>query len=126
MLHQWRRADNNICIYCNEVHTSFHLLFDCQHVKPLWEKLKNSFSTDISWQIIITGIALTKEENILITIICFGIYKKFLEEKESNRRQGINSYIHSYLEYTAGKYSHTTSLQMMIPHIRSLIPNLIE
>ncbi len=41
-LFKWKRSDTKCCIYCEcEDHTSQHLLVECKHVSPLWQKLHN-------------------------------------------------------------------------------------
>ena len=88
-LFRWKKSNNKFCIYCtgNLVHNTKHLLWECSHVHGLWNIISAELNIDITWKNIVIGINNKVVENIIISIICYCIYKKFIRDNHINTRQ---------------------------------------
>ena len=122
MLYKWKKSNTKSCIYCTcDDHTSEHLLVECSHVSPLWQKLEMYFNDVINWEAIVTGKSLTKLQNIVVTILCFVVYKKFTIERTQNTRQDLISYIIAQMRYVKLKYSNIVSMVSLTQNIQDVI-----
>ena len=126
-LHKWRKSDTSECIYCSAEHTPKHLLNECIHVKPLWQKLHSYFRKCVTWFDIITGGALTNNQNIVVTLLCFEVYKKFLVDRTSPElKEDILIYIKRQLKCLSIRYSYITSLTTLVMAINTVIEIIEE
>ena len=96
-LFRWKKIDLQICIYCNsEVHDCKHLLFECKHIKTIWDIFKAVTKHDISWKDIILGIDGDTCMNCVISLISYIIYKKYIKDREQKHvRTSITYYVKS-------------------------------
>ena len=85
-LKRWKLKGNDMCDVCNNQQSIEHLLFDCQYVKSLWQKVNSIFNVDISFQQIL-GYDSYLHVNNVITIVCFLIYKDWLLKSLVNKKR---------------------------------------
>ena len=94
-LFRWKIKDSNFCDVCQEIQSIEHLLFECQYVKPLWDKVNNTFSTKVNYKVIL-GLDGTCDIDLIVTMICYFIYKEWLlvslEDKCRNEYIDFNFY----------------------------------
>ena len=124
-LYKWKKSESKLCIYCHcHEHTAEHMLIECQHVYYLWQKLARYFNTPITWEIIVLGKMLTKSQNVIVTVICFAIYKKFIVDRNSQIREDSVSYVVRQLKCIHESYKHIPSkvaLAMSINDVTELL-----
>ena len=121
-LFKWKRSDTKSCIYCEcEDHTSQHLLVECKHVSPLWQKLHAYFNGVINWQAIVTGKTFSSIQNTIVTILCYLVYKKFTIERTQNVQQELICYLIKQLAYIKVSYSNITSMVSLSQNIDNVI-----
>ena len=83
-LHRWKKRESTSCIYCNEeLHDSRHLLFECPHVSTLWQNISNVLVVNITWLTLALGIHENRNYNIVLSLLCYIIYKKYLLDKQN-------------------------------------------
>ncbi len=121
-LFKWKKSDTKSCIYCKcDDHTSQHLLVECSHVSPLWQKLNIYFHDVINWEAVVTGKSLTTIQNTLVTILCYEVYKKFTIARIQNTKQDLINYIITQLRYVKISYSHIASMVTLTQNIKDVI-----
>ncbi len=121
-LFKWKRSDTKCCIYCEcEDHTSQHLLVECKHVSPLWQKLHTYFDDVINWQAIVTGKTINTLQNTIVTILCYLVYKKFIIERTQNVKQDLIRYLVKQLGYIKARYSNIASMVSLAQSINNVI-----
>lgn len=42
-----------LCVICNDEENIKHLLYDCEIIKPNWEKVNSFLKFDINWKVIV-------------------------------------------------------------------------
>ena len=56
LLNKWKISQTANCIYCeHNIHNIKHMLWDCTHVRPLWNRVENVTNLTLSYQDIIPG-----------------------------------------------------------------------
>ena len=88
-LKKWKIRQTSLCDVCKEEQTITHLLFECQYVVGLWKCVSEALEMDIVKDNIICGCfdGDFRSNNIIITIICFLIYKDWLLNSIENRKR---------------------------------------
>ena len=82
-LFKWQKSPSPSCIYCNHhTHNTEHLLWECLPVANLWQTISRILNVNISFQDIIIGTDKDQNLNLVISLISYVIYKKFLIDKE--------------------------------------------
>ena len=76
-LEKWNLKSNYKCDVCFLPQNIEHLLYDCTYVKPLWKLIEKYLGVNIGYQQIL-GLDNLFQEDAVVTIICFLIYKKWL------------------------------------------------
>ena len=68
------------CDVCDEEQSIIHLLFECRYVKKLWNCVNGALGWNVAQYNVICGSTSNrfKLDNIIITIVCFLIYKEWL------------------------------------------------
>ena len=73
-MHTWKKTQNVSCIYCNnELNDSKHLLLDC-------------ISLGNTWQLILLGLEDHQSINVIVSLVCFLIHKKYLVDKKNDNK----------------------------------------
>ena len=82
-LYRWKIINSKYCIYCKGtvIHNEKHLLWECAHLKSIWQMVFNALHVTESWKNVIFGIPNKYVENIIISILAYLIYKKFQIDK---------------------------------------------
>ena len=121
-LFKWKKSEIKSCIYCQcDEHTAQHLLSSCQHVHLLWDKLTRYFDIVITWEIIVTGKALTLPKNIIVTMICYVIYKKFIVDRNNQVKEELVNYTLKQLKYIGANYSYISSKRSLAMDVNDVI-----
>ena len=108
VLSKWKPTISSKCSCCNEIETVLHMLFECNRIREIWNKISLCLNCNISWKNIVCGwpnyirSSKIRSYNIIISTIAYSIFKvnsncKF-EEKIYNNVQLIR-YICQYLSY---------------------------
>ena len=108
LLHKWKISQTAKCIYCeHNVHNIKHMLWECNQVRPLWNRVENILHLTLSYGDVILGVE-NEMTNIIISTICYCIYKKFLSDRERLTDQNICLiYVKSELKRRCNLYLHT-------------------
>ena len=79
-LKKWKIRNTNICDICDEEQTIAHLLFECEYLSGLWERVSQAIDYDIVCDSIMCGTfdGNCQSNNIVITLVSFLIYKDWL------------------------------------------------
>ena len=75
-----------MCVFCNEICNTKHLIYDCKLVKPIWQSVGNILHFDIMWKHIVLGYFEVNNicmfRNILLTIISKSIHSLWSKYSE--------------------------------------------
>ena len=94
----WKKSDSNECLYCKDIHTVQHMLYECKHANELWKILSNITRTNINFASIVVGND-NIQFNTAILAIAYAIYKKWLIDKEGNGQMHILQFVKKELGY---------------------------
>ena len=96
-LYKWKKAQDASCVYCNaDHHDANHLFVNCPHLDNFWDTVSCSLQENINWQTIVLGTNGQQYVNLIVSLLCFIIYKKMLLDK--NDRQNIYMTIQSFVK----------------------------
>ena len=105
-LFKWKKRETAQCIYCSyAVHDECHMLHDCKEVLIVWNQLSKILKIQIDFQIIVTGIPAEIDQNKIITLICFLIYKKYIRDINDNDSLTLKAYLKKELQICLEIYS---------------------
>ena len=76
-LKRWKIKQSEKCDVCSSTQSIQHLLFECNYVKPLWNKVNEIFNISVSFEMLL-GVGTDKDYNVILTIMSFLIYKEWL------------------------------------------------
>ena len=120
------------CVFCNDLNTAKHLLFDCRKVKVIWQKIGDVMKLDIKWKHILLGFSIEnkigKIRNIIITIICKAIHSNWSRHCENNRileKTNIKAIVAYKLKFYS-KILEKLGEKKMPTMIEQIISRLIE
>ena len=113
------------CLYCNHTnHTIKHLLWECPHVKPLWDTLEGKIQFKITYQHLIFGDQ-NKDQNNMFSVLLYIIYKKFIfDNTGSEERITLINYVKNDLKTRIAYYEvihHTFELSKTLNEIKNYI-----
>jgi len=93
-LKRWKIRNSSICDVCDQEQSIMHLLFECRYVHKLWEIVNRALGWNVAQYNIVCGSTSScfKIDNIIITVICFLIYKEWLvlSLEDKGRSQTLN------------------------------------
>ena len=98
LVSKWDQNTPKDCLFCNELESSQHMLFECRRVKHIWDNISKKLKINIKWRHIVIGYdnssLLTKILNLFINIISFSIYKEWIicKQKPNNTFATVNLY----------------------------------
>ena len=106
-LHKWRIVDDFLCPLCHVRHDVIHLLYGCIKAQTMWNSVNSKLNMNISLFDITCGCVDDLALNFLISLVCFCIYKEWLQlyrqtkEWENNNivvfvKRNIWSYFDTY------------------------------
>ena len=112
-LFRWKKSASMACIYCKfHIQDTKHLLWECNTVKTLWQKVSQIIKLDIIWQHIVLGVDSNMEANLIISLVSFMIYKKFQQEKLLlNGFLDTSRYMIPEIQHKALLYTNVESVQ---------------
>ena len=70
-LYKWKISENPNCIYCKNVHSVEHMLFNCVEVKHLWRIVSSLLNKNITYEDIVLGF-VEEGNNVIVIIGVFG------------------------------------------------------
>lgn len=80
-LSKWNKNVSEFCQLCQNRESTFHMLYDCQYIKTLWEEISCILNFKITYKEIVCGFTnyenskLLKTVNIIITLVTYAIFK---------------------------------------------------
>ena len=85
-LHKWKKIEQMSCIYCqSELHNGIHLFYECPYLGNIWDILSDILGTDITWETIVLGSGDIGENNKVVSLLSYVIYKKYLLDREKDK-----------------------------------------
>ncbi len=106
-LHTWKKSDNTCCIYCGENHTVKHMLFECDNVRQFWRYISNKLGIIVTYKTIIIGCQFSRDYNIIIMVLSFLLYKKWLIDRDKKTNLDIINFMKSQTKQRCYIYSQT-------------------
>jgi len=91
-LMKWKIRTHSYCDVCNAEQTILHLLFDCIYTKGIWKHVSFALGWTVEQHNILYGSENDsfQHDNIVITIVCYLIYKEWLLCSLANKsRSGV-------------------------------------
>ena len=88
-LFRWKIRESDQCDVCGLPQNIEHLLFACVYVKPLWQKVEQTFDVRVNFDTIV-GIHNDVCPDFLITLLSFLIYKEWLIHSLDNQCRSNN------------------------------------
>ena len=122
-LFRWKKSTSKACIYCKfHLQDTKHLIWECNSVKTVWQKVSQVLKTNITWQHIVIGINGNLQANLIISVVSFLIYKKFQQEKLLfSGYADTNRYMKSEIQQKTLLYTHVESMQHVAPILNDLV-----
>ena len=107
---KWGIGDTELCCFCQEEENVSHLLFQCPHVKDIWEAVSVLMpgGQAISHDMVIFGLGLDIVLNHVLSIIVYFIYKEWLVcsfEKKHPKQNVCTKSLVNFLDYRKSIYS---------------------
>ncbi len=99
---QWKKKEHDKCEVCNMTESIGHLIFECSYVLPIWSKVEATINKKLSLADIILGTSLSCNNNMIVSIIVYLIYKEWINTSMNNVKRppsiSMNRYANE-LEY---------------------------
>ena len=91
-LHKWKIRNSSVCDVCDQDQTIIHLLFECKHVERLWTSVGEALGMNNTQDSIMCGCMDGNfyGNNIIITLVCFLIYKDWLVRSLDNKKRSVD------------------------------------
>ena len=107
---KWGIGDTDLCCFCQEEENVSHLLYQCPHVKDIWEAVSAIMpgGQAISHDMVIFGLDLDIVLNHVLSIIVYFIYKEWLVcsfEKKHCKQNVCTKSLVNFLDYRKSIYS---------------------
>ena len=116
ILNKWKPSVSSHCSFCHETETLENLLFKCERINDVWNKVGQVIRVNIKWKHLVIGLderyseIMNKAKNIIITIVVYSIFTGWIkcgESKESfkyiniwnNALSKLNLYLKIFSEY---------------------------
>ena len=113
----------------NEQQSIEHLLFNCRYAKIIWEIVEEFCGVQLSFEIIL-GIENTDENDYLLTLISFLIYKDWQLSSLCNKSRPQNPILHWYkqeLNVRLNIYKRCTKFKIEhLDRLRDLIESFMQ
>ena len=88
LVSKWDSTTPMHCLFCQEVESIEHMLFECSRVKNIWMKMSLVFNVNIQLKHIIIGFAGTNPVSVIlnafINFTAYSIYKQWIVCKQSS------------------------------------------
>ena len=123
-LQRWKKLQQQSCIYCQcDIHDAKHLLYECPFIGNIWHTLGNIVSFVISWETIAIGARDIGQNNRVVSLLSYVIYKKYLIDREKGvSNVTLSHFIKKDITYRLDDYS----LNVCPLQCRVTLRNLIE
>lgn len=126
-LKRWRIKVSNKCDICDNDQTIQHLLFECFHVKPIWNIVNYAFNLNVTFMQIL-GFDENFDHNAIVTIVTFLIYKEWLLKSLEHKNRAIPLSLEHFkaeLQLRLKIYEHCNSVgQRHVEDISHLISSM--
>ena len=99
------------------------MLHDCKDILMIWKLLSKILKITIDFQVIVTGIPAEIDQNKIISLISFLIYKKYIRDINNNNYLTLNTYLKKELQICLDIYSGLRNGSALM-NIKSLIDSL--
>ena len=116
ILNKWKPSVSSHCSFCHETETLEHLLFKCERINDVWNKVGQVIRVNIKWKHLVIGLderyseIMNKAKNMIITIVVYSIFAGWVkcgESKESfkyiniwnNALSKLNLYLKIFSEF---------------------------
>ena len=109
ILSKWNKNISPECLSCGVIDTPEHLLFQCNRVKTIWNKVGTLLKVDLSWKHIVIGLHEEAEKDIntvrnnILSIIAYSIYISWVKCDDSkctykfvNIDKNVKNYLNHY------------------------------
>ena len=109
ILSKWNKNIPPECLSCGAIDTPEHLLFQCNRVKTIWNKVGTLLKVDLSWKHIVIGLHEEGEKDIntvrnnILSIIAYSIYISWVKCDDSkctykfvNIDKNVKNYLNHY------------------------------
>ena len=103
-LSKWKIKQSSECDLCLAPQTIEHLLFDCEHVKKIWNIVNRAFDIDVTFHYILGSC--DPSHNEILTLVSFLIYKEWLLSSLENKKRN------TYLSLPIFKYEMELRLEI--------------
>lgn len=86
ILSKWNDKVNVNCQLCGEIETTKHMLYECTHIRNIWDIISNVMNMNIKWKHIVTGFYNCETKRVctfnhLMTVIVYAIFKENMHAK---------------------------------------------
>ena len=76
---RWKKDILPVCINCGEIDNAEHMLFKCNVIQSIWQKLSQLIKVNITWKHIVIGYSVDGNiktfRNMIVSIVAFCIFK---------------------------------------------------
>jgi hypothetical protein len=127
-LRRWKIRDSDECDLCARKQTIRHLLLECSYVQPLWNKLNEMYTINITFPVLL-GCDRFFQFHSLCSLIAFIIYKEWLLLSLQNKRRSFPlslDYFKSELQLRATIYRKCRAYKEIdFIHLDNFIESLV-
>ena len=108
MISKFDKSISCYCQYCGCIETTEHMLYSCERIMKMWEKISIVLSFNVSWKHLVCGFILRENSNkirfynFVLSIIMYAIFKQNSKCKINNLRYenvNIHKAVRSELVY---------------------------
>ena len=81
ILNKWQGHISDKCESCNQIETTEHMLYSCNKITSIWEKVSLVLKMNIKWKNIVCGLPSSENSknvcflNFVISIVAYSIFK---------------------------------------------------
>jgi hypothetical protein len=121
----WHIKEDSACPICDDEHDLMHMLYYCPQAKYIWSVIEASTPFQITPDKILTK-GDTQSETLLISVICYIIYKSFITQRpysRSNWKQYIIFFYHE-LQYRILIYQTITRIKGYLTDLKKAASGL--
>ena len=95
MIYEFDKSISCYCQYCDCIETTEHMLYSCERIMKMWEKISIVLSFNVSWKHLVCGFILRENSNkiifynLVLSIIIYAIFKQNSKCKINNLRKVV-------------------------------------
>ena len=121
---KWKKIESAECSVCNAIENVTHLIYNCNYSKQIWAMVNNVLGINVTLQDVILGNNISIEENFIVSLIVYLIYKEWLtlSFKGKGRTQYVNwRYLKNELIWYTQIYNCIDLLRIHVPILERFI-----